>query len=192
MRGLLARGEVSAAELVAAHMARIAERNPALNAIVTLVPERALAEAAAADAMAAGARLTGEPLPPLHGLPVVIKDTHLTAGVGQADRVPLIRPGDHRQQQGDVRDAPPDRALGAQRRERQASGNGRHPARGGPQPHHCAERGRIPQRPAHVTAVGQRRQARRDRRRGPAAAAPGAAGQVIRVDRDAEDLVERV
>jgi len=81
MRGLLARGDVSAAELVAAHLARIGERNPALNAIVTLAPERALAEAAAADAMAAGARLTGEPLPPLHGLPVLIKDTHLTAGI---------------------------------------------------------------------------------------------------------------
>jgi amidase len=91
MRDLTGRGEVSATELVTAHLQRIAERNPALNAIVTLVPERALAEAAAADA----ARLAGEPLAPLHGLPVVIKDTHLTEGVRttsgsrvHADRVP--------------------------------------------------------------------------------------------------------
>jgi amidase len=81
MRDMLARGEVSAVELVTAHLARIAERNPALNAIVTLVPERALAEAAAADAMAARARRACGPLPALHGLPVVIKDTHLTAGI---------------------------------------------------------------------------------------------------------------
>ena len=74
MRRLIGRGEVSATELVTAHLDRITERNPALNAIVTLVPERALAEAAAADK-------AGGDLPPLHGLPVVIKDTHQTAGI---------------------------------------------------------------------------------------------------------------
>src|SRR5512146_1723117 len=80
MRRLIERGEVSATELVTAHLDRIAERNPALNAIVTLVPERALAEAADAD-KAASARRQEEALPPLHGLPVVIKDTHQTAGI---------------------------------------------------------------------------------------------------------------
>ena len=80
MRRLIERGEVSATELVTAHLDRIAERNPALNAIVTLVPERALAEAADADKAAGPGRQEGE-LPPLHGLPVVIKDTHQTAGI---------------------------------------------------------------------------------------------------------------
>jgi amidase len=81
MRGLIEGGEVSATELVTAHLDRIAERNPALNAIVTLVPERALAEAADADKAALAARRDGARLPPLHGLPVVIKDTHQTAGI---------------------------------------------------------------------------------------------------------------
>jgi amidase len=80
MRRLIERGEISATELVTAHLDRIAERNPALNAIVTLVPERALAEAARAD-QAASAGRREEALPPLHGLPVVIKDTHQTAGI---------------------------------------------------------------------------------------------------------------
>src|SRR5215470_6578117 len=80
MRRLIGRGEVSATELVTAHLVRIAERNPALNAIVTLVPERALAEAAEAD-KAAPAMRRDKALPPLHGLPVVIKDTHQTAGI---------------------------------------------------------------------------------------------------------------
>ena len=80
MRRLIERGEVSATELVTAHLDRIAERNPALNAIVTLVPERALAEAARADKIASAGRREGA-LPPLHGLPVVIKDTHQTAGI---------------------------------------------------------------------------------------------------------------
>jgi amidase len=81
MRRLIERGEVSATELVTAHLDRIGERNPALNAIVTLAPERALAEAAGADKATAAARRDGTPLPPLHGLPVVIKDTHQTAGM---------------------------------------------------------------------------------------------------------------
>jgi amidase len=91
MRELTGSGQVSATELVTAHLRRIAERNPALNAVVTLVPERALAEAAAADAAWAGTGLAstgwagtgraGQELPPLHGLPVLIKDTHLTAEV---------------------------------------------------------------------------------------------------------------
>ena len=44
-----ARGRVSAREVLDAHLRRIDEVNPAINAIVTLVPERARAEATAAD-----------------------------------------------------------------------------------------------------------------------------------------------
>jgi amidase len=69
--------ELSAREVMAAHLARIAEVNPALNAIVTLDAEGALAAAARADdALARGA----EP-GPLHGLPVAHKDTVLTRGM---------------------------------------------------------------------------------------------------------------
>jgi amidase len=83
---LLRRREVSARELVAAHLERIERVNPALNAIVTLVPERALAEAAAADERLA----RGEPVGPLHGLPVAHKDTHLTAGIRTTSGSPLL------------------------------------------------------------------------------------------------------
>jgi amidase len=74
---LLRSGELSAVELVAAHLARIETLNPAVNAVVTLVPERALAQARAADRR----RAAGEPLPPLHGLPIAHKDLIDTAGV---------------------------------------------------------------------------------------------------------------
>ena len=69
--------EVSAREVLAAHLARIEETDPAINAIVTLEPERALAQARAADE----ALVRGEPVGPLHGLPIAHKDLADTAGV---------------------------------------------------------------------------------------------------------------
>jgi amidase len=69
--------EVSAREVLLAHLDRIESVNPAVNAIVTLTAEAALAQAAHADAEAAHGRFTG----PLHGLPVAHKDNHLTAGI---------------------------------------------------------------------------------------------------------------
>ena len=54
----IARGELSAREVVAAHLARIEAVNPSLNAIVTLTGDRAMADAAAADERQA----RGEPL----------------------------------------------------------------------------------------------------------------------------------
>jgi amidase len=74
---LIRAGELSAAELVNAHLERIADLDPAVNAVVTVVPEAALAAARAADAR----RAAGEPLPPLHGLPIAHKDLVDTAGV---------------------------------------------------------------------------------------------------------------
>ena len=69
--------ELSAVEVMDAHLAQIDRVNPAVNAIVTLLPERALAGAADADeAIAAGDRLG-----PLHGLPVAHKDLVVTAGI---------------------------------------------------------------------------------------------------------------
>lgn len=69
--------EVSSAEVVDAHLARIAEVNPSLNAVVQLCAERARAEAAAADAALA----RGDELGPLHGAPITLKDSHDTEGV---------------------------------------------------------------------------------------------------------------
>ena len=58
-------------------MARVGEVNPGINAIVTLVPEQALAVAAELDAQAARGTFAG----PLHGLPIAIKDLADTAGI---------------------------------------------------------------------------------------------------------------
>ncbi len=71
------RGELSAREVMTWHLERIEAVNPRLNAIVTLRPEAALAQAAAADERAAKG---GERLGPLHGLPIAIKDLEDTAG----------------------------------------------------------------------------------------------------------------
>ena len=68
--------EISARELLDLHLARIAERNPQLNAIVSLDEERAREGAAAADDALAG----GAEIGPLHGLPHAFKDTHDVAG----------------------------------------------------------------------------------------------------------------
>jgi amidase len=77
MLALLRDREVSAAELVEAHLRRVEEVNGQVNAIVTLTAERALDEAKAADADLAAGRWRG----PLHGLPVAHKDLADTAGV---------------------------------------------------------------------------------------------------------------
>ena len=69
-------GRISARELLELHLARIAERNPELNAVVSLDEERAREGAAAADQ----AHAEGAELGPLHGLPFAFKDTHAVAG----------------------------------------------------------------------------------------------------------------
>ncbi|WP_396200055.1 amidase [Gemmatimonas sp.] len=71
------RKSVSAREVLEAHLARIERVNPTVNAIVTLVPEQARAWAKAADERQA----RGEPLGPLHGLPIAHKDLIDTAGI---------------------------------------------------------------------------------------------------------------
>lgn len=75
--GMLRRREISAVELLDAHLARIERVNPELNAIVTLVPDIARAMADKADAALA----TGGYVPLLTGLPVSHKDLHETEGI---------------------------------------------------------------------------------------------------------------
>ena len=77
MASLLAGGQLSARELLDAHLDRIGRLNPTLNALVTLTPERARAGAAEADR----AHARGESLGLLHGLPVAHKDLLSTAGI---------------------------------------------------------------------------------------------------------------
>lgn len=69
--------QVTSTELVMACYARIDAVNPKLNAVVMQCRERALAEAAEMDAMAAAGKFKG----PLHGVPFTVKDSFDTAGV---------------------------------------------------------------------------------------------------------------
>jgi amidase len=77
LAGMLRTREISARELLDAHLARIEQHNPSLNAIVTLDASGAREAADAADAALAA----GEDVGPLHGLPVAHKDTHATGGM---------------------------------------------------------------------------------------------------------------
>jgi amidase len=71
------RKQISATELLAAHIGQIEARNPPLNAIVTLDLERARERARQADQALARGEVWG----PLHGVPFTLKDAHATAGV---------------------------------------------------------------------------------------------------------------
>src|SRR6201999_3483210 len=81
------RKEISARELLDLHLARIAERNPELNAIVSLDEERARDGAKAADEALA----SGTEVGPLHGLPFAFKDTHAVAGWRTTFGSPLFK-----------------------------------------------------------------------------------------------------
>jgi amidase len=85
LAGLLRRRQVSAREVITAHIERIEAANPAINAIVTRTFDAALAKAAAADQALA----RGGPSGLLHGLPVAHKDLIETAGVRTTYGSPL-------------------------------------------------------------------------------------------------------
>ncbi|HEY0125541.1 MAG TPA: amidase [Blastococcus sp.] len=77
LSALLRSRAISARELLDAHLDRIDRLNPAVNAVVTLDADGARTAADAADAALAA----GDPVGPLHGLPVAHKDTHATGGM---------------------------------------------------------------------------------------------------------------
>src|SRR5450759_899215 len=79
--------QLSAAEIMSAHLEQIARVNPKVNAIVTLVADQAREQARHADS--AWAR--GEWLGPLHGLPVAHKDLHDTAGIRTTYGSPIYK-----------------------------------------------------------------------------------------------------
>src|SRR4051812_2362360 len=87
MARLIRAGELSAREVMHAHLARIERVNPAVNAIVTLAAEQALDGAAAADEQLA----CGRPIGPLHGLPIAHKDLQPTRGMRTTFGSPLFR-----------------------------------------------------------------------------------------------------
>jgi amidase len=79
--------DVSAVEVLEAHLRQIERVNPLVNAIVTLVPERARARAQEADAAVA----RGDEIGPLHGLPIAHKDTTDTKGIRTTYGSPIYR-----------------------------------------------------------------------------------------------------
>ena len=72
---LVAAGQLSPVELVSCVISRIEALEPRLNAFATFAPEQAMEAARAAEAVLA----RGEPVGPLHGVPVTIKDLADTA-----------------------------------------------------------------------------------------------------------------
>ena len=77
VREALLTKKTSARELAKDFYARIERRNPELNAFLALCPERAYTHADQIDAAIA----KGQPLPPLAGVPIAIKDVISTQGV---------------------------------------------------------------------------------------------------------------
>ena len=82
----LQRRELSSREAVEAHLTRIAERNGTLNAVVSLDPGRARAQADAADAEL----FRGDGVRPLLGVPMTLKDAHDVAGLRTTVGSPLF------------------------------------------------------------------------------------------------------
>jgi aspartyl-tRNA(Asn)/glutamyl-tRNA(Gln) amidotransferase subunit A len=75
--GRLRRGEISSAEVTETYLARIEEHDGELRSFVTVAAESARARALAADQ----ALERGDPLGPLHGLPIALKDNIDTAAL---------------------------------------------------------------------------------------------------------------
>ena len=73
---LIRNGEVSSVELIEAHLERIYETNPILNAVVEVLAESALLEAREVDKR----RAAGRELRPLEGVPFSVKDSIEVAG----------------------------------------------------------------------------------------------------------------
>jgi amidase len=88
LAALIRTRKASAREVMAAHLARIRQTNPTINAIVgKLDDEACLALADAADRRTA----TGEALGPLHGLPIAFKDLQPAVGFPYTRGSPIYK-----------------------------------------------------------------------------------------------------
>ena len=79
--------DISAREVMEAHLAQVNRVNPKVNAIVTLLPEQAMNQARAAD----NALARGDEVGPLHGLPVAHKDLVNTKGIRTTSGSPIFK-----------------------------------------------------------------------------------------------------
>src|SRR5712691_11253604 len=79
--------DLSARDVVAAHLDQIERVNPTVNAIVTLVADQAIARAREADEAQARGRVIG----PLHGLPIAHKDLQPTKGIRTTFGSPIFK-----------------------------------------------------------------------------------------------------
>ncbi|GAP12382.1 Asp-tRNAAsn/Glu-tRNAGln amidotransferase A subunit, partial [Longilinea arvoryzae] len=77
----LERGEFSSREITQACLDQIERLEPDLHAFITRTPELALQMADEADRKRAAARQSGQPTPPLLGLPLAVKDILALKGV---------------------------------------------------------------------------------------------------------------
>ena len=84
---LIAKGDFSSQEVVQAHIDRIHEVNPPINAIVQRAFDDAITRARVADMELA----RGEPLGPLHGVPLTIKDCFETKGIVTTNGIPELK-----------------------------------------------------------------------------------------------------
>ena len=82
----IARRQLSSAEVVDAHLARIDAVNPALNAVVRVLADEARAAAVKADQRLA----SGETVGPLHGVPFTVKENIDMAGLPTTWGVPAL------------------------------------------------------------------------------------------------------
>ena len=87
LAAMLRAKKVSAREVMSAHLTQIGRVNPAVNAVVTLVADQAMADAARADEELA----RGKPRGPLHGLPIAHKDLVATKGIRTTRGSPFYR-----------------------------------------------------------------------------------------------------
>ncbi|MFF2809493.1 amidase [Streptomyces sp. NPDC058000] len=87
LAGLVASGEVSAVEVVAAQLERIAVVNPQVNAVTRLLEDSARRAAREVDRR----RAAGEPLGPLAGVPFTVKENIHVAGSATTHGVPYFR-----------------------------------------------------------------------------------------------------
>src|SRR5689334_478272 len=104
-RKLIGSGELSPVELLESCIARVEDINPYVNAIVATDYDRARRAALAAEKLI---RSSPDELPPLHGLPIGVKDLTATAGLRTTWGSPIYR--DHVPEQDDgviagIRDA---------------------------------------------------------------------------------------